>query len=145
MGATTVLFSLISFLSTSGSVSRLSQSTTCGRRRRTQYWDTNMHAHAHAKCHLLPLYNSLRHGQVVQSGVLLGLTAPSSPASLRSPQFETRPPNRLHLYLREAVRSVRRTLFTAKTIHPCLSIMSSKWRSLPGQSAISLSSCISYC
>lgn len=38
MGATMVLFSFISFHSTSWLVSRLSQSATCGQKRRARYW-----------------------------------------------------------------------------------------------------------
>lgn len=51
-------------------MSRLSQSATCRRKRRAQYWQqwhTNVHMQAHTKCQPLPLNDWLGHSNMVRS------------------------------------------------------------------------------
>lgn len=97
IGATMVLFSLISFHNVSLLVSRLSQSASCRHKRRAQYWresHANMYVQAQIKCHPLSLNDWLSHSNMVRSQSGSFITRFSS-----RPWILTKPHDRLRLYL----------------------------------------------
>lgn len=94
IGATIVLFSLISFHNVSGLVSRLSQSATCRQTRRAQYWqdsNTHMHMQAQTKCHSLSLNDWLSHSNMVRSQNTASISSSLLPHFNSQPRILNKP------------------------------------------------------